>query len=138
MPKLFGLRLRDIVSPPAKLKLDADAIKPPSSPTSSRAPQLTRRRAMSFKSTKRLSRVAKLLRSSTSSPDMDKSEEHRQLIDQRIQDLPAFLEISGDKNHTDDSQPERARGLHRSTGHRKRKALSGLGFGRPATSKAED
>ncbi|OCB83989.1 hypothetical protein A7U60_g8660 [Sanghuangporus baumii] len=138
MPKIFGLRLRDIVSPPANLKLDADPIKAPSSPTGFRAPQLTRRRATSFKSTKRLSRMAKLLRSSTSSPDMDKSEEHRRLIDQRIQDLPAFPGISGDKNHMGDSQAEHVHGLHRSTGHRTRKALSGLGFGRPATNEAED
>ncbi|KAL5492060.1 hypothetical protein ACEPAI_3507 [Sanghuangporus weigelae] len=136
MPKIFGLRLRDIVSPPAKLRLDAGPIKPPLSPTTSRVPQLTRRRATSFKSTKRLSRVAKLLRSSTSSPNMDKSEEHRLLLDQRIQDLPAFLGISDDKNHTSGSQPDHAHDLHRST--RKRKALSGLGFGRPATNEAED
>lgn len=71
---------------------------------------------------------------------MDKSEERRRLIEQRTKGLPSFLGMAGDENHTKNAQSGHAQERPR-TVNRKRKALSGLGFGRseaPATSKTTD
>ncbi|EJD07226.1 uncharacterized protein FOMMEDRAFT_149737 [Fomitiporia mediterranea MF3/22] len=114
MPKLFGLKVRDIISTPGHLKLDSrvDSVKRASpyrnSTSASKDANINNnnRRRSKHTSLGSLNLLKKLTgrRKSTTSArhaGINSGEERRQLIDQRISDLSALLDAAAAANTSD-------------------------------------